>query len=192
MYLYGPLAVLVAFSFNDNRIAQVWTEFSTKWYVKAFSNEAIQNAIINSNLLQSNGYITDFNRMYLTLTDNAVDDIDDLQKKDFIIESGQAMGVDFVLKYNTKKLYLWGVYSLGKVTRWDGYKTYAPIFDRRHNVNLVGSYNFGKNESWEATVRWNLGTGFPFKQTKGVGEITNIGSINEAKKAPSSSKKINK
>lgn len=39
----------------------------------------IQNAIVNSNLLQSNGYITDFNRMYLTLTDNAVDDIDDLQ-----------------------------------------------------------------------------------------------------------------
>tara|TARA_R110002020_G_scaffold475949_1_gene714830 strand:- start:2859 stop:5858 length:3000 start_codon:yes stop_codon:yes gene_type:complete len=39
----------------------------------------IQNAVVNSNLLQSNGYITDFNRMYLTLTDNAVDDIDDLQ-----------------------------------------------------------------------------------------------------------------
>tara|TARA_R110002049_G_scaffold290785_1_gene474386 strand:- start:1894 stop:3105 length:1212 start_codon:yes stop_codon:yes gene_type:complete len=39
----------------------------------------IQNAIVNSNLLQSNGYITDFNRMYLTLTDNAVYDMDDLQ-----------------------------------------------------------------------------------------------------------------
>ncbi|WP_416448308.1 efflux RND transporter permease subunit [Leeuwenhoekiella sp. A2] len=39
----------------------------------------IQNAIVNSNLLQSNGYITDYNRMYLTLTDNAVDNLDDLQ-----------------------------------------------------------------------------------------------------------------
>ncbi len=39
----------------------------------------IQNAVVNSNLLQSNGYITDFNRMYLTLTDNAVDDIKDLE-----------------------------------------------------------------------------------------------------------------
>ncbi|MEO5788051.1 efflux RND transporter permease subunit, partial [Gelidibacter sp.] len=28
---------------------------------------------------QSNGYITEFNRMYLTLTDNAVDDLEDLQ-----------------------------------------------------------------------------------------------------------------
>jgi hypothetical protein len=112
--------------------------------------------------------------------DNAANSkVDDLQKKDFIIESGQAMGVDLVLKYNTKKLYLWGVYSLGKVTRWDGYKTYAPIFDRRHNVNLVGSYNFGKDESWETTLRWNLGTGFPFKETKGVGEVTSINEITE-------------
>ncbi|MCK7591349.1 efflux RND transporter permease subunit [Subsaxibacter sp. CAU 1640] len=43
------------------------------------SISTIQNAVVNSNLLQSNGYITDYNRMYLTLTDNAVDDIDDLQ-----------------------------------------------------------------------------------------------------------------
>ncbi len=39
----------------------------------------IQNAVVNSNLLQSNGYITDYNRMYLTLTDNAVNSLQDLQ-----------------------------------------------------------------------------------------------------------------
>jgi len=44
------------------------------------SINTIQNAIINSNILQSNGYITDFNRMYLTLTDNAIDDISDLSE----------------------------------------------------------------------------------------------------------------
>ena len=43
------------------------------------SISTIQNAVVNSNLLQSNGYITDYNRMYLTLTDNAVDDLNDLQ-----------------------------------------------------------------------------------------------------------------
>lgn len=48
IYLYGPIAVLIGYSFNDNRIAQVWTGFSTKWYIKAFTNENIQNAIINS------------------------------------------------------------------------------------------------------------------------------------------------
>ncbi|WP_026838161.1 efflux RND transporter permease subunit [Gillisia sp. JM1] len=40
---------------------------------------SIKDAIVNSNILQSNGYITDYNRMYLTLTDNAVDDLEDLQ-----------------------------------------------------------------------------------------------------------------
>jgi len=43
------------------------------------SISSIQNAVSNANLLQSNGYITDYDRMYLTLTDNAVDDISDLQ-----------------------------------------------------------------------------------------------------------------
>lgn len=112
--------------------------------------------------------------------DNAANSqVDDLLKKDFIIESGQARGVDLVLKYETKKLYLWAVYSLGKVTRWNGYENYSPIFDRRHNVNLVGSYTFGKDESWEATARWNLGSGLPFKQTQGVGEVPDITSIGQ-------------
>jgi len=43
------------------------------------SIDVIQNAVSNSNILQSNGYITDYNRMYLTLTDNAVNDINDLE-----------------------------------------------------------------------------------------------------------------
>jgi hypothetical protein len=112
--------------------------------------------------------------------DNAANSsVDDLLKKDFIIESGRAMGVDVVLKYNTKKVYLWSVYSLGKVTRWNGFETYAPVFDRRHNINLVGSYMFGKDESWEATARWNLGSGLPFKETTGVGEVAEITQINQ-------------
>lgn len=40
----------------------------------------IQNAVTNANLLQSNGYITDYDRMYLTLTDNAVDNISELEE----------------------------------------------------------------------------------------------------------------
>ena len=38
----------------------------------------IQSAVESSNILQSNGYITDYDRMYLSLTDNAVDNLDDL------------------------------------------------------------------------------------------------------------------
>ena len=103
----------------------------------------------------------------------------DLFKKDFIVESGQAMGVDLVLKYTTKKFYFWTAYSLGKVTRWNGFDTYFPVFDRRHNLNVISTYNFGKDESWELSVRWNVGSGLPFKKTTGVGEITSISTIGE-------------
>ena len=46
--LYAPIAVLVLFSFNENRSVTVWTEFSFDWYVKAWNNEGIQNAALVS------------------------------------------------------------------------------------------------------------------------------------------------
>jgi hypothetical protein len=85
----------------------------------------------------------------------------------FITETGNAYGIDFSMKYDTKPLYLWATYSLGYVTRNDGKETYPPIFDRRHNINLVTTYRFGTNHSWEASGRWNFGTGFPFTLTQG-------------------------
>jgi len=97
-------------------------------------------------------------------------EIDDALKKNFIMESGTALGGDIVFTYTTKKFYLWAVYAIGKVDRWNGFEYYAPVFDRRHNVNLIATYNFGKNETWEITTRWNLGSGLPFKQTNGVYE----------------------
>ena len=42
--LYAPIAVLVLFSFNENRSVMVWTQFSLDWYVKAWNNENIQHA----------------------------------------------------------------------------------------------------------------------------------------------------
>ena len=93
--------------------------------------------------------------------------IDDVYKKDFIIEDGVSYGLDFLLKYNKNRLFLWGVYSYGYSTRWDGFTSYFPVFDRRHNVNLVGTYNFGKNKDFEFSVRWNLGSGLPFTPTAG-------------------------
>ena len=93
--------------------------------------------------------------------------IDDVFKKDFILESGQSYGVDFLVKYNKDRWFLWGVYSLGKNTRWDGFQEYFPVFDRRHNINLVGSYLFGKKKDYELNVRWNLGSGLPFTPNAG-------------------------
>ncbi len=94
-------------------------------------------------------------------------DAPDILKKDFVVETGKAYGVDFVLKFEEKNYYIWGVYSLAYTDRWDGFQQYNPVFDRRHNVNLVVSYSWGKEKSWSADLRWNFGSGFPFTQTAG-------------------------
>ncbi len=105
------------------------------------------------------------NKLYEDVAQFAM--IDDVFKKDFILESGQSYGVDILLKYNRDRLFLWGVYSWGYNTRWDGFQTYFPVFDRRHNINLVASYLFGKKKDFEINVRWNLGSGLPFTPTAG-------------------------
>lgn len=91
----------------------------------------------------------------------------DVYKKDFLIESGISYGLDVLLEYNKKKLFLWAVYSYGKSDRWDGFNTYAPVFDRRHNINLVATYSFLKDNSLEVSARWNFGSGLPFTPTGG-------------------------
>ncbi len=94
----------------------------------------------------------------------------EFQREDYIIEEGTAKGIDFALKYDHKNIYIWTTYSLGFVDRYDGVRQYNPHFDRRHNVNIVTAYKFGKNNSWEFDMRWNLGSGFPFTQTQGFYE----------------------
>lgn len=103
-------------------------------------------------------------------------DYPDVLKKDFIIETGAAYGVDFVLKYSDDRFYLWTVYSLAKVTRWNGTQTYSPVFDRRHNINLVATYLLGKHKKWEINARWNYGSGLPFTQVQGYTQFPNFNS----------------
>jgi hypothetical protein len=114
---------------------------------------------------QVEAYIKDFNQL-TNINRNMTSDDDDT----FIIETGIARGVDALIKYNSKKLYVWLVYSLGQVKRDDGVREYSPHFDRRHNVNFVTSYKFGKKQDWKFDARWNLGSGFPFTQTQGFYE----------------------
>jgi hypothetical protein len=94
----------------------------------------------------------------------------DYLRKDFIVETGSASGFDVSLKYDRKNLYVWAVYSLAYVNRFDGITHYVPHYDRRHNVNLVTSYRFGAEKLWEVNFRWNFGSGFPFTQTQGFYE----------------------
>ena len=48
VFLYFPIAVLVAYSFNESRFAMIWQGFSLKWYAKVLANGDIQAAALNS------------------------------------------------------------------------------------------------------------------------------------------------
>ena len=85
----------------------------------------------------------------------------------YVVEKGNAYGMDFSAKYQIRNLYVWGTYSLGFVQRDDGEQIYPTIFDRRHNINLLSSISFGNDNSWEFSARWNFGSGFPFTKTQG-------------------------
>lgn len=89
---------------------------------------------------------------------------------EFVSETGEAYGIDFLLTYDWKDWYLWGTYSYGYIWRENDDQRYPAVFDRRHNINLVLSYSFGKDKSWEAGARWNFGTGFNFTQILGFVE----------------------
>ena len=125
---------------------------------------------VNSSIdFQIEGYIKDFTQL-ININKNMLSEDDD----EFIVEKGLAQGIDFLLKYKNRKLYLWTVYSLGYVTRENDDFKYPPHFDRRHNINFVSSYKFGKRDSWKSDLRWNMGSGFPFTQTQGFYENLNF------------------
>ena len=73
----------------------------------------------------------------------------DERESDFMIEQGDAYGIDFLIKYDKSFFSLWTTYSLSYVTRNDGNIVYFTNFDRRHNLNIVSSYTFGKDKNWE-------------------------------------------
>ena len=47
-FLYIPLAFVVGYSFNSNRVVTVWKGFSLEWYADVLGNDDIQRAVINS------------------------------------------------------------------------------------------------------------------------------------------------
>ena len=48
VFLYMPIVVLIIYSFNANRMVMSWGGFGFDWYLKAFQNDDIQQAVWNS------------------------------------------------------------------------------------------------------------------------------------------------
>ncbi len=118
--------------------------------------------------------LTNLNRNKIFDEENAPN-APDLLTKDFIVEKGDAEGIDFTFKFDNRTFYIWAVYSFAYVNRYyedikGELQHYYPHFDRSHNVNLLAVYRFGGKKDWEFSARWNFGSGFPFTQTQGYYE----------------------
>jgi hypothetical protein len=103
----------------------------------------------------------------------------DLLTKDFILETGESRGLEFTGEYRKAPLSFSLIYSLSETTRSyediAGQKiTYAPHYDRRHNLNMVGSIDLDRSQTWMFNLRWNFGTGFPFTPTLGFYETNTL------------------
>jgi len=48
LYLYLPILIVVALSFNTGPMITIWTGFSLHWYGEALSSEPVQRALTNS------------------------------------------------------------------------------------------------------------------------------------------------
>jgi len=118
--------------------------------------------------------ITNINRDKLFEDDEFNLDKPQRLRQNFIVEEGNAYGGDISYKFTDKRWYIWTVYSLTWVNRFDGNVRYQPNFDRRHNANFLVNYEMGKKNPVELSLRWNFGSGFPFTQTQGYYEKFNF------------------
>ncbi|MCH2045518.1 MAG: TonB-dependent receptor [Saprospiraceae bacterium] len=118
----------------------------------------------------------------------------------YIAEQGSAYGFDLSTTFEKDGFYAYLAYSLGFVKRNDGIQEFFASFDRRHNMNIVASYTFGSKKKksstdgeptieqpdvepkiqnptekpFEVSLRWNLGSGFPFTLTSGFFDLQNF------------------
>lgn len=51
IFLYAPIFVLIAYSFNESKSRAHWTGFSLKWYERLFQDDDIIKALLASLLV---------------------------------------------------------------------------------------------------------------------------------------------
>lgn len=102
-------------------------------------------------------YLLAFNEMDL--------DIADIDESIFSAGAGRSYGADFSVEKLTGKLSGWVSYSLGFSRFITDTLEFYTSFDRRHSLNIVASYDLGKN--WRVNANWTFATGMPYAGTLG-------------------------
>lgn len=92
----------------------------------------------------------------------------DVPGDEFIVTTGRSVGLDLLVRQlERERLSGWVAYSFAVSTRTGPQGRFAPVQDRRHNLNVVASWRPGGK--WNYGARLGLGTGTPF--TDIVGQI---------------------
>lgn len=84
---------------------------------------------------------------------------------DYVNGKGKAYGIEFSVRYGIPLFDFYGFYALGWTHVDNRGFVYAPRYDRRHHLNLLGVVH--PLEGFDVTARWEFGSGFPFTQTIG-------------------------
>jgi hypothetical protein len=118
------------------------------------------------------GYYRDFDGV---VTFNPADDPND-DLDDILSGTGRSWGADFLVRKEEGDVTGWMALSFLRATRTfpDALSpdfplastTYAPIFDRRLDADLVLRYPLPWG--WEGGLRWNVGTGTPYTRALGA------------------------
>ena len=131
---------------------------------------AIEGNLLPSLAASLQGYIKDYTSLTL-YNSNKVFPAD----PDYLSGTGIARGIEFLLRYGSSLMDLYGSYALAGVTVSADGVTYAPRYDRRHTVKAIGTLHI--LEGLDATVRWEYGSGYPFTQGAGSYSRLTLGDI---------------
>lgn len=135
---------------------------SSKLQKAAHAVAGVEVDITDNLTINLEGYFKDLSQLIIVNRNKT-----DASQSDYAVETGEAYGIDLSLSYAMKNFSFNTNYSYGFVNRFDGEQTFPTVFDRRHNLNLISSYIFGNEQDWTFSLRWNLGSGFPFTRTQG-------------------------
>jgi len=151
-FLSGPDA-----QFNDFNGDPVTSKLQKARHLVA----GIEQDISKNLQINVEGYFKDFTQLVVINRNKTR-----ASQPDYTTEIGDAYGIDFSAKYETSRWYFWATYSMGFVNRFDGEQEFPTVFDRRHNVNFLATYTLGERKDLLLSLRWNMGSGFPFTKTQ--------------------------
>ena len=83
----------------------------------------------------------------------------------FVPTDGYSYGMELFLHKKYGRLAGWVGYTLNWARQTIDDETFNASFDRRNNLDVLMSYDLGKN--WRFSMQFNYGTGFPFTRVEG-------------------------